>query len=292
MADSRKYDPMLDAYIDEQPQDWCITALGASFVKVDKVVEKPKIIFSIREQNATSFEYRRVFTRGNFSAIIGKAKSKKTFLLSAITSSILAKKMMWNKFVGQMQEDKDLILYFDTEQGEFDSWSVMKRITDMAGVTEGFKPYNLREFTPMQRCELIEYALSVYGNRAGYVVIDGIADLANAYNDEEEASRVVTLLMKWTKIYDLHIATIIHQNKGDGYATGHLGSAIMRKCEVIVVVTKDDIDDWKSVVKCDMIRGTMAFKPFQLTINQEGIPEIDNVVISLEKNDINDDLPF
>jgi hypothetical protein len=60
----------------------------------------------------------------------------------------------------------------------------------------------------------------------GFVVIDGIADLANAINDEIEASRVVSLLMRWTKIYNCHIHVIIHENKADNNATGHLGSSI------------------------------------------------------------------
>lgn len=63
-------------------------------------------------------------------------------------------------------------------------------------------------------------------------MIDGIADLAMAINDEIEASRVVSLLMKWTKLYNIHITLVIHQNKNDEYATGHLGSAILKRLNV------------------------------------------------------------
>jgi hypothetical protein len=294
----RKYNPMLDIY-EYQPEinqevksDWVLDALKAAEIDVNNEVRKPEIIFQIRETGAMQHEFRRVFTLGNFSAIIGKAKSKKTYLLSAIASCILGRRLMWDKFQGGLIDGKDTVLYFDTEQGEYDSWNVMRRISRMAGTTERFKPYNLRRHTPQERCDIIEFALMMQGDEAGLVIIDGIADLATGINDEEEASRVSTLLLRWTKDYNCHIATVIHQNKGDNFATGHLGSMIMKKCEVIISVTKDNYD---SIVECQMIRGTQDFKPFRLSINGEGMPEIDSVTIEIDNNDferINELTPF
>lgn len=246
------------------------------------------------------YDLRRVFTLGNFSAIIGKAKSKKTYLLSAIAACIIGKKLMWDKFHGGIETDRDLVLYFDTEQGDWDSWNVIRRIALMAGpgYKDKFKAFNLRRFSPLERCQIVEFALLMHGDEAGFVVIDGIADLATAINDEEEASRVASLLLRWTKDYNCHIATVIHQNKNDNFATGHLGSAIMKKCEIIISVTKDPSDAYKSVVECNMSRG-IDFKPFSLVINREGLPEIDNVVIEVDNKfqiiddeKINNNTPF
>jgi len=280
----------------EQKSDWVLDALKESEIDPAKEVNKPQIIFSIREAGGMQFDFRRVFTLGNFSAIIGKAKSKKTYLLSAIAACIIGKRLMWDKFQGGMEEGKDLVIYIDTEQGDWDSWNVIHRIALMAGSSykDKFKAFNLRRFSPLERCQIVEFALMMYGDEAGFVVIDGIADLATGINDEEEASRVSSLLLRWTKDYNCHIATVIHQNKNDNFATGHLGSAIMKKCEIIISVTKDTTDNYKSTVECNMSRG-IDFKPFSLVINREGLPEIDNVVIQVNENDferINDDLPF
>jgi len=136
----------------------------------------------------------------------------------------------------------------------------------------------------LERCKLIEFALMMNGDEVGMVVIDGIADLANAINDEDEATRVVSLLMKWTKEYNCHIATVIHQNKSDNYATGHLGSAIMKKSEIVIAVTKDEIQFDTSTVECTMSRG-VDFKPFKLVINKEGMPEIDSVAIQVANDE-------
>lgn len=286
-----------DNLMEDDASDWIMDALNDSEIDPLKEAVKPQIIFSIREAVATSFQERRVFTLGNFSAIIGKAKSKKTYLLTAISACIIAGRMMWDKFVGGLQTGKDLVLYFDTEQGEWDSWNVVRRTAKMAGVSyrDKFKAYNLRQFTPIERCKVIEFALMTYGDEAGFVVIDGIADLANAINDEEEATRVVSLLMRWTKEYNCHIATVIHQNKNDNFATGHLGSSIMKKCEIIVSVTKDQNDVYSSLVECQMSR-SVDFNPFRLHINSEGLPEIDNVAIIPDDDkdifQIEDKVPF
>lgn len=288
---------MLDSFEPEETKhDWVFDALNDSEVDPSIEVMKPRIIFSIREAGAMQFDIRRVFTLGNFSAIIGKAKSKKTYLLSAISACIIGKRLMWDKFQGGMEEEKNLVLYFDTEQGDWDSWNVVRRISLMAGNQnkDKFKAYNLRQFTPKERCEIIEFALMMYGDEAGFIVIDGIADLANAINDEDEATRVVSLLMRWTKEYQCHIAVVIHQNKNDNFATGHLGSAIMKKCEIIISVTKDAQDNHKSIVECNMTRG-VDFKPFSLVINRDGLPEIDNVIIQVNEDDferVNDNCPY
>lgn len=294
----RKYNPMLGSYDSDEPDrnDWLIESLTGSVVNPDQQVNKPEIIFSIREVAAMQFDFRRVFTLGNFSAIIGRAKSKKTYLLSAISASIIAGRLMWDKFQGGLQTGKDSVIYFDTEQGDWDSWNVIRRIAMMGGENykNKFHAYNLRRFTPKERCELVEFALTMHGQQAGLVVIDGIADLATAINDEDEATRVVSLLMRWTKDYHCHISTVIHQNKNDNFATGHLGSSITKKCEIIISVTKDETDPFSSIVNCDMSRG-VDFKPFKLYVNKEGLPEIDNVSIEVAENDfsrIKDDLPF
>lgn len=304
MSRQRRYNPMTDQVeyydtpgpVQETGSDWVLDALKDSQIDPACEVNKPRIIFSIRETGAMSFDFRRVFTLGNFSAIIGKAKSKKTYLLSAIAACIIGKRLMWDKFQGGIEAGKDLVLYFDTEQGEWDSWNVIRRIALMAGnvYKDKFKAYNLRRFTPLERCQIIEFALMMYGDEAGFVVIDGIADLASGINDEDEATRVVSLLLRWTKDYECHIATVIHQNKNDNFATGHLGSAIMKKTEIIISVTKDPQNFNESTVECPDSR-SIGFKPFKLVINRDGLPEIDNVIIEVDNDDfqrINDNTPF
>ena len=250
--------------------------LNECIVDTNKIIEKPPIILSIQEITTSSVLEKRIFTLGNFSCIIGKAKAKKTFLLSLFTGVLLKKTEDYPKLIGNLPTNKKMVVYFDTEQGEYDCLNVMKRIEGISKNKEDFKGISLRQYMPVQRCQIIEYVLKCWGNKIGFCVIDGIADLANGINDEDEATRVCTFLLRLTKEYNIHIATVIHQNKNDNFATGHLGSSIMKKAEIIISVTRIKGDNFSSEVVCDMSRG-MDFEPFILTINKEGIPEVSEI---------------
>ena len=179
-----------------------------------------------------------------------------------------------NKFASGLDKiDRNLIIWFDTEQGEYDSHKTIKRIEKMSGNIENLKAFSLRPFSPHERCQIIEYAFKIWGDKIVFCVIDGIADLANGINDEDEATRVTTMLLRLSNLNNCHISTVIHQNKNDNFATGHLGSAIMKKAEIIISVAKNQTDRRLAEVNCDMSRG-IDFEPFVFTISDEGLPEV------------------
>ena len=102
-------------------------------------------------------------TLGNFSASIGKAKSKKTFNVSAIVAAALKNGTVL-RYVAELPEDKRKILYVDTEQSPYHCLKVMKRILRMAGLPDDRDNEHL-EF----RFEEI-HARTAYQNcRAGYL---------------------------------------------------------------------------------------------------------------------------
>ena len=70
-------------------------------------------------------------TLGNFSASIGKAKSKKTFNVSAIAAAALTNGTVLH-YRACFPEDKRKILYIDTEQGKNHCQKVLDRILRLA----------------------------------------------------------------------------------------------------------------------------------------------------------------
>jgi len=250
-------------------------------------VNKPPVVMKIRDYDA-GYHEQRLFTLGNFSAITGKSKSKKTFLTSMLLASAACNGMVENKFISDFPPNKTFTLLFDTEQSEYDAYVTAKRVYRLLGAEyTNFGAFDLREFTPRQRCSIIDYALSnTFRGNAGYVVIDGIADLATAINDEEEASRVVSLLMKWTKIHNIHITTVIHQNKNDNYATGHLGGSITKKAEMVLDVSKSVNNRSRSDVSCGYARGTVDFTDFEIEVDYEtGLPHVVSIENMAKKAD-------
>ena len=252
-------------------------------------VVKPPIILRIKTKCGNEPMFTRVLTLGNFSAIIGKSKAKKTYLATMFMVCAIKGGELDYTIQADLPSGRPSVVLFDTEQSNYDAYITAKRICDMSGKHyEKFSSFDLREFTPLERCEIIGRFIEKYSYAVSFIVIDGIADLAMAINDEVEASRVVSLLMKWTKVYNVHICVIIHQNKNDNYATGHLGSSIMKKAECVISVTKDVTDNYKSEISCDYIRGAMEFDKFTIEIDDSGIPKVDPEFKAQNKIDKNE----
>lgn len=260
--------------------------LEKSFIDLTIKPPKPPVILEISDNKGNGHEWQRLFTLGNFSAITGKAKSKKTFSTTMPMAALIQNGIVYNKFRSTLPTGKNMIIKFDTEQGRYDAYIASKRIEKLIGCDgwSNFKTFGLREFTPIERCNIIEYAIQKYSNSIAFILIDGIADLVNSINDEIEALKVGSFLMKWTEIYNIHICCIIHQNKGDGFATGHIGSFILKKAETIISIEKDTIDKRRSIVNCDMIRGVDSFDSFGFEINENGLPELYDIIHKVQES--------
>jgi len=73
------------------------------------------------------------------------------------------------------------------------------------------------------------------------MVIDGIADIASkGVNDEEEATAIASKLLKWTADYNCHITVVLHENKHDRNAKGHLGQYLVQKSETVLSAKKSE----------------------------------------------------
>ena len=141
---------------------------------------------------------------------------------------------------------KNRILYIDTEQSQNHCMIVMHRIMKLAELPtnedcDRFYFLSLRKFNPKERLAIIDDAISQIEG-LGFVVIDGIRDLVYDINSPSEATCVISKLMQWTDEYQIHLHTILHQNKSDENARGHIGTEINNKAETIIQIDKDKDD--------------------------------------------------
>lgn len=215
-------------------------------------------------------------TLGNFSASIGKAKSKKTFNVTAIAASALINGTVL-KYRSSFPEDKRTVLYIDTEQGRHHCQKVLKRILRLAGLPEDKNPDNLimlalRKYTPPIRLAIVEQAIGTIPD-LGLVIIDGIRDFLYDINSPSEATDIISRFMQWTDDRQIHIHTILHQNKNDENARGHIGTELNNKAETVMQVEVDKMDRTVSVVEAIHIRDR-EFEPFAFRINDEVLPEL------------------
>ena len=65
---------------------------------------------------------------------------------------------------------------------------------------------------------------------------------------------IASKLLKWTEEKNIHVVTVLHQNKNDGNARGHLGSELVNKAETVLSVTKDSKEKDISIVEAEYCR--------------------------------------
>lgn len=255
--------------MDMRPEEHRLSdILSASQIRATDTYETPPQIIWI--DNST------IATLGNFSASTGKAKSKKTFNVSAIVAASLAGKQVLN-YRAHLPEGKRRILYVDTEQSRFHCHNVLERILRLAGLptttdSENLDFICLREYSPAVRIEVIDYALR-QNKGYGLVIIDGIRDLMLDINSTGESVEVINKMMEWSSRYDLHIHCVLHLNKGDNNVRGHIGTEMSNKAETVLVISKNNERPSVSEVHALHIR-EKEFKPFAFTVNEEGLPVI------------------
>lgn len=219
-----------------------------------------------------------VCSRGNISAIVGEAKSKKTFLTSALVASAMA---IPSRLINNFKNvDKDMninVLWVDTEQGERHVRKVVERISEMTGAKLGgavaeprLTTLMLRELEPAQRYKMMVDTIYHYPLPFDLIVIDGIADLQRNTNDLEESDALVGALMALSTKIDAHIICVLHTNPGSDKARGHLGSSLQRKAESVLFVHR--AEDC-SIVEPQYCRNE-PFERFAFNISEEGIPQL------------------
>ena len=229
-------------------------------------------------------------TLGNFSVSTGKAKAKKTFNVSAIVAAALVNGQVL-EYQASFPESKRTILYFDTEQSPYHCQLVMQRILRLAKLPIDKEPQNLK-FShlraiadPNERREIIRHAIYNTPN-VGLVVIDGIRDLMLDINNSTEATKLVGNLMQWTSEQNIHIQTVLHLNKGDDNARGHIGTELNNKAETVLQITKDNTLPERSIVAPAIIR-SKPFDKFAFRLKEMEdevcLPEIDQTYTANER---------
>ncbi|ALM21006.1 hypothetical protein AAT17_07105 [Nonlabens sp. MIC269] len=200
----------------------------------------------------TDNDERILCTLENIMLISGKAKSRKSFLMTMLTASLVSDRIV-NNIKGCVNDKKGI--YVDTEQSKYHVQLLYKRICKMSNkdLLQNVDVLALRKHKPSERLKALEYALYNTDN-LGFCIIDGIKDLITSINDEDQATMVVSKLMKWSEDLNIAIIVVLHQNKSDNNARGHIGTELINKCETHLSVRKSDGNDDISIVEAQGCR--------------------------------------
>lgn len=244
--------------------------LEESLIDSSLSINEPEICLQIEANDQIS----TIGTFGNFSLIKGKAKSRKTYLISILLSAAIKKGFILDQIKCSLKNNKNTILYFDTEQSKYHVQRTLRNICCLSGnkYPKKLKVFSLRKYSPKERLEIIEYAIYKYQN-IGLIAIDGIRDLITSINDEEQSTIISSKLLKWTEELNTHIVVVLHENKGDSNARGHIGTELVNKTETVMTVTKFNKPKSYSLVNFDYCRDIEP-QPFAFEIDENGVPKL------------------
>ena len=206
-----------------------------------------------------------MISKGDFSVVVGAAKSRKTFCISAMVGAYLCADEYMNM---SSPNDAGNVLWIDTEQSIYHAAKVAKRVCRIAGLptdqkTERFRMLCFREYEPDRRRDLTDKAIRLY--RPSLVVV----------------AKLATMFMDITKELDNHIVTVLHTNPGGDKPRGHLGTNFLNKAQALFIVRADGDISTVSVERCRDI----AVDDFAFAVNNEGLPVLASIPDKSDKLD-------
>ncbi len=214
---------------------------------------------------------------GNISTITAPPKTRKSFFCSLLASAYLSGT---NIYGGQIKGHRGngSLIHIDTEQSTYHASRVFQRPLHMDSniPKDKYKTFALRTISYVDRLKFLEYYLTENIIEPSLVILDGVADLCNDVNSIEASNNLVSALMRISQQNNCHIINVIHQNFGSAkLGTGHLGSALEKKSESVILLEENFQNKGYTSVKCGRSRG-YPFETFSFEVNEKGLPTIVN----------------
>lgn len=180
-----------------------------------------------------------IIEANDFFLIKGKPKSGKGSILKAYICAILVGQ--WGPVKAFIKNMK--ILYIDTEQKPQDCQSILLYAKELSGVSDEYLDDHIMLFSVRKRDrnKLVDDLIMLATTwKPQMIVIDGLADFVNSFNDETESSQLIHSLLCICEENDCAIIGLIHENKAieDTNAKGHLGSLGTQKAALVIEARK------------------------------------------------------
>jgi hypothetical protein len=134
------------------------------------------------------------------------------------------------------------VLYIDTEQWEDDTIAIKNRVCSLAGIRydvpqQRFKVARLRDTVQVEE-RYRQILQLMWDIKPDVVFIDGLLDIVNDYNAQDECSVVIRDLMAYSTALNMSMWCVLHENPMTDKLVGSLGSIAERKVTEVFVIRK------------------------------------------------------
>lgn len=170
-----------------------------------------------------------MFPRGNIQTLLGERKSGKTTVARMFIAA-----MFKGRYLDFKTEDGAglKILIADTEQAPYNVEQNTRRIH----IAAGLNPYRnnpdllVLQLRPYDKAERLRIVCEEVGRFCpDFVLLDGVVDVCQDFNDAKESGKTITALLKLSADCDCAILCVMHFNKDGETARGHLGAELQNK---------------------------------------------------------------
>ena len=246
-------------------------------IRLTDEILKPATCISVIK----GLEKKRMCTYENMSVIMGEQKSRKSYFVDMMAASAL-RGTVENLY---SENEQKLTALFDTEQGDYDFRRRISRITKLTGQdkqSDKLVCINICTYNANEQVSLIDWFLE-HTPGVGLLIIDGILDLVDDFNDITQSKEVYIKTRQWRDKYKLHICGVMHTGTfNERNALGHIGRILQRKAESVIMLEIPKGNKWITQVSCRFMRG-QHFESFAFRIDDD-LPRIDNEFINEKKS--------
>lgn len=215
-------------------------------------------------------QFQNIGSLGNFAMITGQPKAGKSRYLSAIIAAAISRNEIFGQQV-KLPAGKLSIAHWDTEQSRHDYHRQMKFIKKLSQVEifpVNFNSYHCRQDGPRQIMAMIEYYLQITP-ACGIVVLDGLLDMIDRFNDEGESKALINFLKRITDFHNILVVGVLHRSRSIDKTMGHIGSAADRAAQSVLIVEKcQDNGTITYSLKPEYLRSADTFAPINIFFNK------------------------
>ena len=180
------------------------------------------------------------FELDDLGAIKAKQKAGKTTALKVMAAAWMKGELF--RLKSEVENAK--ILWLDTEQKKNDVKKIIDDVKQLSGVADAYLDNHLKLYTVRTlsyKTLLEDTMLLISAYRPHVVIIDGLVDYIESFNDETLSHRLINELVVLSDRHHCAIINVLHTNKGsdDHNMRGHLGTMLAQKAGTVVECAKD-----------------------------------------------------
>lgn len=215
--------------------EWYSVDVSKDYLDFTEPYESPKYTLSYNGINFAPL--------GGIHALTGQSGHGKTMLFTQLMAAILCGKYGGLRYELSDSVPRPSVLYIDTEMEKCNTIAVKNRVCELVEwnpqqARDNFTILMLRETTTAK--ERWQKTLrAIYEKRPTVVFIDGLLDVVDDFNSNEECQRLIYKCMQVATHYNSSVWCLVHQNPNTTKLVGHLGSMLERKVTDVFTSKKE-----------------------------------------------------